>query len=103
MRNKLFAAAVMGASALSLAAVPVTVEAQSKRVLVCDKSVKKKANNGTLVGAVAGGVLGNVVAGNGAKTEGTVLGAGVGAVVGHQVAKKNAKKKQNCHYEYVRR
>jgi uncharacterized protein YcfJ len=103
LRKNLFAAAVMGASALSLAAVPMTAEAQSRqRVLVCDKSVKKKANNGTLVGAVAGGVLGNVVAGNGAKTEGTVLGAGVGAVVGHQVAKKNAKKK-NCHYEYVRR
>ena len=78
-------------------------EAQStKRVLVCDKDVKKKANTGTAIGAVTGGVLGNVVAGNGAKTEGTILGAGVGAVVGHQVAKKKAKK-NNCHYEYVRR
>ena len=43
-------------------------------------------------------VLGNLVAGHGAKTEGTVLGAGVGAVVGHSVAKNNAKR--NCHYEY---
>lgn len=101
MRNKLFAAAVFGASALSMAAVPVIAEARTDRVLVCDKNVKKKANKGTVIGAVSGGVLGNVVAGNGAKTEGTLLGAGVGAVVGHQVAKKKAKK--NCHYEYVRR
>lgn len=103
MRKNIFAAAAMATSALSLAAAPVVAEAQTRqRVLVCDGKVKKKANTGTIVGAVAGGLLGNTVAGNGAKTEGTVLGAGVGAVVGHQVAKKNAKK-NNCHYEYVRR
>jgi len=96
MRNKLIAAAVFGLSATALVAAPAPAEA--KRVLVC-KDVKKKANKGTVVGAVAGGVLGNVVAGNGAKTEGTLIGAGVGAVAGHQIAKKDAKKKR-CHYEY---
>ncbi len=99
MRNKIIATAFMGLSAVSMAAIPVAAEAQGRRVLVCD-SVKKKSNTGTVVGAVAGGLLGNAVAGNGARTEGTVLGAGVGAVVGHQVAKKNAKKKQNCRYVY---
>lgn len=96
MRNKLIAATVFTLVGTSLVAAPVPAEA--KRVLVC-KDVKKKANKGTVMGAVTGGVLGNVVAGNGAKTEGTLIGAGVGAVAGHEIAKKNAKKKR-CHYEY---
>jgi uncharacterized protein YcfJ len=40
---------------------------------------------GTAVGADAGGVLGNVIAGRGDKTEGSIIGAIVGAVVGNQV------------------
>lgn len=97
MKTKLIAAATLACTTLSFTALPLSVEAR-ERVYVCDKNVKKKANNGTLVGAVAGGVLGNVVAGNGAKTEGTVLGAGVGAVAGHQIAKKKAKK--SCRWVY---
>ena len=97
MKTKLIAAATLASTALAFTAVPLAVEARA-RVYVCDKNVKKKANNGTLVGAVAGGVLGNVVAGNGAKTEGTVLGAGVGAVAGHQIAKTKAKK--SCRWVY---
>ncbi len=96
MRNKLIAAAVFGLVSTGLVAAPMPAEA--KRVLVC-KDVKKKANKGTVIGAVSGGVLGNVVAGSGNKTEGTLIGAGVGAVAGHQIAKKNAKKRK-CHYEY---
>ena len=96
MRNKLIAAAVFGLASTALVAAPVPAEA--KRVLVC-KSVAKKANKGTVIGAVSGGVLGNVVAGSGNKTEGTLIGAGVGAVAGHQIAKSNAKKKR-CHYVY---
>jgi uncharacterized protein YcfJ len=42
---------------------------------------------GTVVGAVAGGLLGNAVAGHGARTEGTLLGAAAGGVVGNQVTK----------------
>jgi outer membrane lipoprotein SlyB len=98
LRNKLIAVTTIALSAFAVAAAPMSAEAQNRhRVLVC-KNVKKAANKGTVVGALGGGLLGNVVAGHGNKTEGTVLGAGVGAVVGHQVAKKNAKKK--CHYEY---
>lgn len=101
MRNKMIAACVLALSAGGLVAAPTFAEAQStKRVLVC-KDAKKAGNKGTVIGAVAGGLLGNAVASRGVKTEGTVLGAGVGAVVGHQVAKKNAKK--DCHYETVRR
>lgn len=50
-------------------------------------SCGSRKTTGTVIGAVAGGLLGNAVAGHGVKTEGTLLGAGVGGVVGHQVAK----------------
>ncbi len=99
MRNRILAALVLGVASMSFAALPVAAEAaQGKRVLVC-KNVKKKANNGTVIGALGGGLLGNTVAGRGDRTEGTIIGAGVGAVAGHAIAKKNAKKKR-CHYEY---
>lgn len=98
MRNRLIAAIVFATAGTAFVAAPISAEAKAKRVLVC-KDVKKKANKGTVIGAVGGGVLGNVVAGSGNKTEGTLIGAGVGAVAGHQIAKNNAKKKQ-CHYEY---
>ncbi len=99
MRNRILAAATLACTTFAFAAAPVAAEAQQRRVLVCDGNVKKKANTGTVVGAVAGGVLGNQVAGNGARTEGTLLGAAVGAVAGHEIAKSRAKKK-NCRYVY---
>jgi uncharacterized protein YcfJ len=42
---------------------------------------------GTVVGALAGGLLGNAVAGHGAHTEGTLLGAAAGGLVGNQITK----------------
>ncbi len=99
MRAKLASTFVLLAATSAFVAAPMIAEAKTRhRVQVCDSNVRKKANNGTAIGAVSGGLLGNLVAGNGAKTEGTVLGAGVGAVVGHSVAKNNAKR--NCRYEY---
>ncbi len=99
MRAKFASALVLTAVLGAVAAAPVVAEAKTRhKVQVCNSNVRAKANNGTMIGAVSGGLLGNLVAGNGAKTEGTVLGAGVGAVAGHQIAKKNAKR--NCHYEY---
>ncbi len=98
MRNRLMAAAVFACSGLAFAVAPVAAEARPERVLVC-KDVKKKATNGTVIGALAGGLAGNTIAGRGDRTEGTLIGAGVGAVAGHQIAKSNAKKKR-CHYEY---
>jgi hypothetical protein len=44
---------------------------------------------GTVVGVGADGVLGNVFAGRGDKTEGSIIGAIVGAVVGNQVSKSD--------------
>jgi hypothetical protein len=40
---------------------------------------------GTIVGAIAGGVIGNSVAGRGDRLLGTVLGGGVGAVAGRAI------------------
>jgi uncharacterized protein YcfJ len=102
VRNRLIAIAILACCGLSVAAAPALGETKAKKqVLVC-KDVKKSNNKGTIVGAVGGGLLGNVVAGHGNKTAGTVIGAGVGAVAGHEVAKHNNAKKpdQECHYEY---
>lgn len=46
-----------------------------------------KRTTGTVVGAVAGGLLGNAVAGRGARTEGTLLGAAAGGFAGNQLTK----------------
>lgn len=102
MRNKLIAVAILTGAGLSVAAAPaIGAPPKKTQVLVC-RDVKKSNNKGTVIGAVGGGLLGNVVAGHGNKTAGTVIGAGVGAVAGHEVAKRNNAKKPNqeCHYEY---
>jgi uncharacterized protein YcfJ len=99
MRNRLIAAAVLAASGLAFAAAPIVAEAQQpRRVLVC-KNVKKKTTNGAVIGALGGGLAGNVIAGRGDRTEGTLIGAGVGALAGSQIAKSEAKKKR-CRYVY---
>jgi uncharacterized protein YcfJ len=41
---------------------------------------------GTLIGAAAGGLIGNSVAHGGGKLGGTLIGAGVGGVAGHEIA-----------------
>jgi len=40
---------------------------------------------GLVVGAIAGGILGNIIAPGGSETLGTILGAGVGAVLGREI------------------
>ena len=49
---------------------------------------RQKCNDGdggTIVGAIAGGLLGNGIAGRGDRTLGTILGAGVGALAGRAI------------------
>lgn len=43
---------------------------------------KPDGTTGLIVGGLAGGVLGNIIAPGGSKTLGTVLGAGAGAIAG---------------------
>lgn len=83
------------AIAAPAAAVPQFAAAQSTRNYgsgdPCRAEKRRQANTGTIVGGVAGALLGGSVAGNGAKTEGALLGGAVGAVAGHQIAKSRVK------------
>ena len=80
----------LASTALLLMAAPELSQARTRHVYHrhysgCEAQHHRSANNGTVIGAVAGGVIGNQLAGNGSRTLGTVLGAGGGAVIGHQV------------------
>jgi uncharacterized protein YcfJ len=44
---------------------------------------------GLIVGGLAGGVLGNIIAPGGSKTLGTILGAGAGALAGAAIDRNN--------------
>jgi uncharacterized protein YcfJ len=44
---------------------------------------------GTIIGAIAGGLLGNAVAGYGDRGLGTVLGAGAGALAGNAISRSD--------------
>ena len=68
--------ALIAGVAIAIAAAPATTEA------ACPQRAA-----GTVVGAVAGGLLGNAIAGHGSHTEGTLLGAAAGGFVGNQVTK----------------
>jgi uncharacterized protein YcfJ len=55
-----------------------------------------KGTGGTIIGAVAGGLLGNEVARRGNKTEGSIIGAAVGALAGRAIDKSDS----NCNRRY---
>jgi uncharacterized protein YcfJ len=44
-----------------------------------------KGTGGTILGAIAGGLLGNAAAGRGDRGAGTIVGAGVGALAGRAI------------------
>lgn len=50
---------------------------------------------GAVVGAVAGGILGNVIAGRGNRTAGTLVGATAGGVAGHEIARTRYRRCRN--------
>jgi outer membrane lipoprotein SlyB len=94
----ILAKAALAASAITMVTAPVAAEAKPQhRYLVCNtpSAVRRNATNGTVIGAVGGGLLGNAIGHN---TTGTLIGAGAGAVAGHQIAKSRAQRK--CHYVY---
>jgi uncharacterized protein YcfJ len=101
LRKTLIAKSALAAATLILAAAPLAAGAQpnhhAKRVMVCptESGVRRNANNGTIIGAAGGALVGQAIGHN---TGGTLIGAGVGAVAGHEVAKHRAR--NNCHYEY---
>ncbi len=52
---------------------------------------KPDGSTGLIVGGLAGGVLGNVIAPGGSKTLGTILGAAGGAIAGQAIDKDNVR------------
>ncbi len=86
MRKSLWAAGVAAA-----ALFPSIAFAQDS----CQQQRDRQAT-GTVVGAVAGAVLGNAVAKHGGKTGGTIIGGVAGAVLGNRVAKATA----DCAHAY---
>ena len=50
---------------------------------------RNDGTTGLIVGALGGGVLGNVIAPGGSKTLGSIIGGGLGAVVGNSVGRNN--------------
>ena len=52
---------------------------------------RSDGTTGLIVGAIAGGILGDVIAPGGSKTLGTALGAGGGALAGHAIDSQSAR------------
>ena len=52
---------------------------------------RSDGTTGLVVGAIAGGILGDIIAPGGSKTLGTVIGAGSGALVGHAIDANDAR------------
>lgn len=50
---------------------------------------RNDGTTGLIIGAVGGGVLGNIIAPGGSKTLGSLLGGGVGAVIGNSIGRGN--------------
>ena len=53
---------------------------------------RDNGTGGAIVGAIAGGLLGNEVAHRGDKTTGAVLGAAIGAIAGHAIDKNDGRR-----------
>lgn len=48
---------------------------------------KRDGTRGAIIGGLAGGALGNIIAPNGSKTLGTIIGAAGGALAGNEIGK----------------
>jgi hypothetical protein len=80
-----------------LAAAPSIASAQDS---YCERANSSNRTAGTVIGGVAGALLGSAIAGNSSNTAGTVAGGIAGAVVGNQIAKS---RNQPCPEGYVER
>lgn len=70
-------------------AVLVAAPSLSAAATRCEQHQADRKAAGTVIGAIAGGLLGNAVSRGGGRTGGTVIGAVGGAVVGNQLARQN--------------
>ena len=81
------ALAVGLATALAIPSVAAPVSASARTY--CEQRAHDRKVGGTVIGALAGGLLGNAVSHGGGRTGGTILGAGAGAVIGNNMARVN--------------
>jgi hypothetical protein len=75
---------LLAASFAAIAAIPAVSQAQST---ACQREARSDRAAGTIVGGVAGALLGSAIAGNSSNTEGTIIGGVAGAIAGNQIAK----------------
>ncbi|UZK68122.1 glycine zipper 2TM domain-containing protein [Sphingomonas sp. S1-29] len=102
--TSLVAPTVASAAPIAIAAAPTAMTAASFDAGVTDyqryrdrdrryygnrnnnrRQQRCSSTEGTVIGAVAGGLLGNTVAGNGNRLLGTVIGGGAGALAGREI------------------
>ena len=60
-----------------------------------DRNRYRRCDNGTggtIIGAIAGGLLGHEVAGRGSRTEGTIIGGAVGALAGRAIDRSDGRR-----------
>src|SRR5581483_2396224 len=87
------------AMAIPTLAAPVSAQARSG----CEQRAHDRRVGGTIVGAVAGGLLGNALSHGGGRTGGTLLGAGAGAVVGNQLSRTSCDHQRAYYRSYRHR
>lgn len=75
---------LLAASFAAIIAIPAVSQAQTT---ACQRDQRSDRVAGTVVGGVAGALLGSVIAGNSSNTEGTIIGGVAGAIAGNQIAK----------------
>ena len=91
---KIFALAAGAVSLIAGAAAPLTASAQSYDGY-CYVKKAVLAGKDAAIGAVAGGIAGNLFGKKGDKTKSTVIGAAVGGAAGYVVG-KNSHEKIRC-------
>ena len=86
----------------ALAAVPAAADAQSRYGYYDQRGYNgynrqqyrdpcRKGDTGTIIGAIAGGLLGREIAGRGDRTVGTIVGGAAGALLGREVSRSNCR------------
>jgi hypothetical protein len=86
---------ILAAGFAVLVAAPSLASAQQT---YCERANSSNRVAGTVIGGVAGALLGSAIAGNSSNTAGTVAGGVAGAVVGNQLAKR---RNEPCPQGYV--
>ncbi len=89
--SKIFRGAVMAAVAVSLISGGVVATQAGATSYVCKYQEKSSSKKGTVIGAIAGGIIGSQVSKN-ERGLGTVGGAVIGGAIGSKVGKNHGKK-----------